>query len=163
MKLITRHHPIALSALSVLFVLLGLTACGGGDSGPGGERNAPSAITVLADSSLKSAFTQLGTTFESQNPGTTVTFTFGPSATLAQKAAGGSPGDVLTTNDQQTMNSAEKVQLNAPKTFATKGSATYQIVTLTQAKNTSLSQEFINLVAGPSGLHVLEQAGFGAP
>jgi ABC-type molybdate transport system substrate-binding protein len=159
-KLITRHHLVVLFAL---FALTVLTACGGDSSGPGGERNAPSAIAVLADSSLKSAFTQLGKKFESQNPGTTVTFTFGPSATLASKAVGGGPGDLLTTNDQQTMNSAQKVQLNAPKTFATKGSATYQIATLTQAKNASLSQEFINLVAGPSGQQVLQQAGFGRP
>ncbi len=36
-------------------------------------------------------------------------------------------------------------------------------MTLTQSKNTSLSQEFINLVTGPSGQQVLHQAGFGPP
>ena len=145
--------------LLALCVLIPLSACGGG----GDERNAPSSIAVLTDSSLKAAFTQLAKQFESENPDTTVTFTYGESDSLAQKAAAGDPGDLLTTNDRQTMDSAQKVQLGDPETFATKGSATYQIVSLIQSENSSLSQEFINLVTGPTGQQALEQAGFAAP
>jgi ABC-type molybdate transport system substrate-binding protein len=149
---------------AVLALLLPLAACGGGDStGPGGQRNAPSAITVLADSSLKSAFTQLGKQFESQNPGSTVTFTYGSSAEMSQKAVAGDPGDVLATTDQQSMVAAQKAQLNSPSVFATKGSNQCQIVTLTQAKNTALSTQFINLVLSQSGQTALRKAGFGAP
>jgi molybdate transport system substrate-binding protein len=242
-------------------LLLPLAACGGGN-GVGGERNAPSSITVLAASSLTGAFTELGKRFESENPGVTVKFAFDSSATLAQQAAGGAPADVLATADQKTMDSAQQVQLDEPKVFATNvmvlvtpadnpagitsfsdlntssvkyvvcvptapcgsvGAAllkqnhitsdpvstevdvksvlakvtsgdadagvvyktdaiaagdqvrtlpipgtktqvtTYPIVTLTQSKNTSLSQEFISLVTGPSGQRVLRQAGFGPP
>jgi ABC-type molybdate transport system substrate-binding protein len=153
------------SSLVLVLALLSvipLSACGGDASGPGGQRDAPNAITVLADSSLKGAFTQLGTQFESQS-GATVTFTFGASADLAQQAAGGAAGDVLATADQADMNSAEKVQLGVVKIFATKGPATYQIVTLTQSKNTSLGQSFVNLVSSSSGQQALHQAGFRTP
>jgi ABC-type molybdate transport system substrate-binding protein len=153
-----------LIALFALFALLPLSGCGGDSSGgPGGQRDAPSAITVLADSSLKTPFTKLGRQFEGQNPGSTVTFTYGASTDLAKQAVAGDPGDVLTTNSQQAMNSAEKVQLGQLQTFATKGPAIYQIVTLTQSKNTTLAQQFITLVTGPSGQKVLTQAGFGPP
>jgi ABC-type molybdate transport system substrate-binding protein len=70
---------------------------------------------------------------------------------------------VLTTADQADMNSAEKVQISGPRIFATKGSATYSIATLTQSKNTSLSSSFTNWVTGPDGQQVLKQAGFSAP
>lgn len=150
--------------LPALLALLALSACGGSNSnGPGGERNAPSSIVVLADTSLKKAFTQLGQQFESQNPGSTVTFTYGASADLSQKAVAGDPGDVLATADQSSMVSAQKAQLGSPQVFATKGSNQCQIVTLTQAKNTALSTQWINLVLSDSGQQVLRQAGFGAP
>ncbi len=89
-------------------------------------------------------------------------FTYGPSSSLAQKAVAGDPGDVLTTNAKQAMDSAQKVQLGQLETFATKGPAVYQIVTLIQSKNTALSQDFIDLVTGPAGQQVLSQAGFAA-
>ena len=160
---VRRFRKTHLVVLAALFALVPLSGCGGSDStGPGGERNAPSSITVLADSSLKGAFTQLGHQFESENPGSTVNFTYGPSSSLAQKAVAGDPGDVLATNDKQAMDSAQKVQLGQLATFATKGPAVYQIVSLVQSKNTALGQEFIDLVTGPSGQQVLNQAGFAA-
>lgn len=154
----------SLVLLPALLALIPLTACGSSDStGPGGQRNAPSSIVVLADSSLKSAFNNLGKQFESLNPGSTVTFTYGSSAALSQQAVGGAAGDLLTTADQQDMDSAQTVQLNEPRIFATKGAATYAIVTLNQSKNTSLSQEFSNLVTSSSGQQTLHEAGFEAP
>ncbi len=61
------------------------------------------------------------------------------------------------------MDSTEKVQLNSPQLFASKGSATYAIVTLTQSKNTTLSQQFINCVTSQAGKQILVQNGFGPP
>ena len=57
--------------LPVLLALIPLAACGGGSdsTGPGGQRNAPSSISVLADSSLETAFTKIGQQFESRRPG----------------------------------------------------------------------------------------------
>jgi ABC-type molybdate transport system substrate-binding protein len=151
--------------LLALLALIPLSACGGGSdsTGPGGQRNAPDSITVLADSTLKDAFTQIGQQFEAQNSGKTVNFTFGSSATLAKQAVAGDPGDVLTTADQADMDSAEKVQLDSPDVFASKGSATYAIATLTQSKNTGLSQQFINFVTTQPGQQILLKDGFGPP
>jgi ABC-type molybdate transport system substrate-binding protein len=158
----TFHHK----HVALVFALLAVTpllGCGGDGSGPGGQRNAPSSITVLADSSLKDAFTQIGKRFEADTPGKSVEFSFGQSATLAQQAAAGDPGDVLTTADRSDMNSAEKVQLSTPIIFATKGSATYSIASLTQSRNTSLSQTFITYVSGPTGQQILRRSGFKVP
>jgi len=153
-----------LALLLALLTLIPLSACGGdGGSGPGGQRNAPDSITVLADSSLKKAFTRMGNQFETQNPGSTVTFSYGASASLAQQASAGDPGDVLTTNSKKAMNSTQKVQLGQLATIATQGPAVYQIVTLIQSKNTTLAQRFIDLVTSPTGQNILQQAGFGPP
>src|ERR1043165_274991 len=81
--------------LLALLAVIPLSACGGDSSGPGGQRNAPDSITVLADSSLKKAFTRMGNQFETQNPGSTVSFTYGASTALAQQASAGDPGDTL--------------------------------------------------------------------
>jgi ABC-type molybdate transport system substrate-binding protein len=138
-----------LALLLALVALIPLSACGGdGSSGPGGQRNAPDSIAVLADSSLKKAFTRMGNQFETQNPGSTVTFTYGASTSLAQQASAGDPGDTLTTNSKEAMN---------------KGTAVYQIVTLNQSRNTTLSQRFIDLVTSPTGQSILQRAGFGTP
>jgi len=161
---IAKFRLAVLPALLVALALATLSACGSSNStGPGGQRNAPSSTTVLADSSLKAAFTKLGNQFESQNPGSTVNFTYGSSAGLSQKAVAGDPGDVLATTDQQSMVAAQKVQLDSPSVFATQGSNQCQIVTLTQAKNTALANQFINLVMSQPGQDVLQKAGFGAP
>lgn len=160
MNLFQKNRLVLLLAL---LALIPLSACGGSGSGPGGERNAPDSITVLADSSLKQAFTRMGKEFETQNPGSTVTFTYGASTSLAQQASAGDPGDALTTDSKQAMDSAEKVQLGQEATFATKGPAVYQIVTLTQAKNGTLSQRFVDLVTSSTGQNILQEAGFGPP
>lgn len=144
-----------------LLVVVPLAACGSSNStGPGGQRNAPSSILVLADSSLKKAFTTLGKQFEGAYPGNTVTFKYGASSALAHQAAGGAAGDVLATAGVQSMNAAQSVQLSSPTKFASKGQILYQIVTLKQSKNTSLSQQFINLVTSAHGQQVLSAAGF---
>ena len=161
MKILKKYRLLLLPAVLALI----LTACGGGSdsTGPGGQRNAPNSILVLADSSLKAAYTQLGKQFESLNPGSTVTFSYGPSSSLSQQALAGDPGDLLTTADQADMNSTEKVQLNSPQLFASKGSATYSIAPLIQSKNTALGQQFISLLTSQAGKQILVQNGFGPP
>src|ERR1700753_4154519 len=54
-------------------------------------------ITVLAASSLKGTFTQLGKQFEAAHPGDTVKFSFGGSSTLATQITGGAPADVFAS------------------------------------------------------------------
>ena len=61
------------------------------------------AITVSAAASLTEAFTKMGTDFQKKNPGTTVTFNFGSSGTLAQQIQGGAPADVFASADGANM------------------------------------------------------------
>ncbi len=56
-------------------------------------------LVVLAASSLTEAFTVIGQDFERRNPGTTITFSFGASSTLASQVEAGAPAGVLATAD----------------------------------------------------------------
>ena len=60
-------------------------------------------LTVSAAASLTDAFTKLGGDFQAGNPGTTITFNFGSSGTLAQQIQGGAPADVFASADGATM------------------------------------------------------------
>ena len=97
---------VALLALA----LLPLSACGSKDD---------TTINVLAASSLTETFTTLAKKFEDEHPGVTVKLNFDSSATLAQQAVDGAPGDVLATADTATMDSAQKALAADPKDFAT--------------------------------------------
>jgi molybdate transport system substrate-binding protein len=61
------------------------------------------AITVLAASSLKGTFTQLGKQFEAAHPGDTVKFSFGASSTLATQINSGAPADVFASASTKNM------------------------------------------------------------
>jgi molybdate transport system substrate-binding protein len=89
------------------FSLLSLVALVGAVTGaPALARVAPKlrgSITVSAGSSLTEAFTKMGTDFQKLHKGTTVTFNFGSSATLAQQIQGGAPADVFASADGANM------------------------------------------------------------
>lgn len=88
-----------LLALTVL-----LTACSTSPGTP--TAPAPSSagrITVLAAASLTEAFTSLGQSFEAANPGSSVAFSFGSSATLATQVTQGAPADVFAAASPATM------------------------------------------------------------
>jgi len=63
-------------------------------------------LTVFAAASLKATFTELGQTFQQQNPGTTVTFNFAGSSDLVTQLTGGAPADVFASADENNMNKA---------------------------------------------------------
>jgi molybdate transport system substrate-binding protein len=67
------------------------------------EKKVTGTITVSAAASLTEAFTKMGTDFQKKNPGTTVTFNFGSSGTLAQQIQGGAPADVFASADGVNM------------------------------------------------------------
>jgi molybdate transport system substrate-binding protein len=67
------------------------------NAAPGGT------VTVAAAASLTEAFTQIGKDFEAANAGTTVTFSFGSSATLATQITQGAPADVFAAASPATM------------------------------------------------------------
>src|SRR3954468_21031087 len=60
-------------------------------------------ITVSAAASLTEAFTKMGADFQTRNPGTTVTFNFGSSGTLATQIRGGAPADAFASADGANM------------------------------------------------------------
>ncbi len=91
----------ALLTAAVLAVTL--SGCGSDDSGGGsGGRT----LTVLAASSLTETFDRLAKEFESKHRGVKVKLVYDSSATLAESAEQGAPGDVLATADQVTMDDA---------------------------------------------------------
>ena len=77
-------------------------------------------LTVFAAASLQQTFTQLGKEFEAAHPGTTVTFNFGGSDTLAASIVSGAPADVFASASPATMATVTKASDNsaAPVDFA---------------------------------------------
>ena len=79
-------------------------------------------LTVLAAASLTESFTELGTLFESQNPGIKVAFSFAGSQALAQQLGQGAEADVFASANQKYMDAAvetNRVNQGDAKTFAT--------------------------------------------
>lgn len=102
---------------------LALAACGSSSSA--GSSSSPSSsavtgkLTVFAAASLKEAFTTIGKDFEAANPGTTVTFNFGPSSTLATQIVEKAPADVFAAASTKTMDTAVQAgAASSPTTFA---------------------------------------------
>lgn len=126
---------IGLVALAGALTLAGCTSPGG-DTGAASASSEPSAtveatedvlageLIVLAAASLEATFTELGALLEDENPGLTVTFSFGASSTLVEQLAAGAPADVLATANASTMENAGELVVD-PAVFA---SNTLQIV-----------------------------------
>ncbi len=77
-------------------------------------------LTVLAAASLTESFTELGKTFESQNPGVKVAFSFGGSQQLVQQLDQGADADVFASASAKYMDAAvtsKRVNKADAKTF----------------------------------------------
>jgi molybdate transport system substrate-binding protein len=70
---------------------------------PTGESALEGDITVFAAASLTDAFTELGTTFESENPDASVEFNFGASSALREQILAGAPADVFASANPSNM------------------------------------------------------------
>ena len=94
-----------------------LAACGDsnddGDGGAGSPAGDEVELTVSAAASLTDAFTDIGTTFEQDNPGVTVTFNFGPSDGLATQINEGAPVDVFASASPTWMDAVQDEGLGA--------------------------------------------------
>jgi molybdate transport system substrate-binding protein len=110
--------------------LLTLSACSSSDSDSGSTKSDSSAsassspklsgnVTVFAAASLQESFTTLKKEFEKEHPGTTVTFSFGGSDSLAAGITGGAPADVFASASPKTMKIVTDKKDNAtePVTF----------------------------------------------
>jgi molybdate transport system substrate-binding protein len=102
--------------VTVVAAVLALTACGSsgrssatgastssGAAGASSSAHLSGSITVLAAASLKESFTAIGKAFQTANPGTNVTFSFGASSTLAQQIIQGAPADVFASASGKNM------------------------------------------------------------
>ncbi|KZF05739.1 molybdate-binding protein [Rhodococcus sp. EPR-157] len=107
--------PTTLIALVGALTLL--AACGN----PADTGSATDTITVFAAASLKSTFTELGETFEAENPAVTVEFNFAGSSDLVTALAQGAPADVFASADTANMTKAVEADLvdGEPVDFAT--------------------------------------------
>ena len=89
--------------------ILLFVACG--ESGGGGDGSDPTSpeveLTLSAAASLTDAFGEIGGEFEAANPGTTVTFNFGPSDGLAGQINEGAPVDVFASASPTWMDSVQ--------------------------------------------------------
>ncbi|ELK43716.1 molybdenum ABC transporter substrate-binding protein precursor [Brevibacillus agri BAB-2500] len=76
------------------------------------QQQAPQAeLMVSAAASLTDALNELKTSFEAENPGTTLTFNFGSSGKLATQIAQGAPSDVFLSASQKDMDGLDEKQL----------------------------------------------------
>ena len=99
------------AALVVAVALLAGACAGGGDAEVAGttSMNRPRLtgnVNIFSAASLTEAFTELGETFESRNPGLKVNTSFGASGTVTQQVIQGAPADVLVTADEENMRKA---------------------------------------------------------
>lgn len=78
-------------------------------------------LTVFAAASLTDTFTELGSTFEADNPGVTVSFNFAGSSDLVAQIQDGAPADVFASADSKNMDKAVDgdVVSGNPALFAT--------------------------------------------
>ncbi|MCS0600646.1 molybdate ABC transporter substrate-binding protein [Streptomyces sp. LP11] len=107
--------------------LMALSACSSSsdsekDSGATASSASPKlsgTVNVFAAASLQESFTTLGKKFESEHPGTKVTFNFGGSDTLAANITGGAPADVFAAASPKTMAivTDKKDAVGTPATF----------------------------------------------
>ena len=79
-----------------------------------------STVVVFAAASLKTAFTEIGERFTTDNPGSTVEFSFAGSADLVTQLTQGAPADVFASADTTNMDRASAAGLlsGAPVNFA---------------------------------------------
>jgi molybdate transport system substrate-binding protein len=92
------------AAALVAVVALPVSACGRQtDVAPVDSTVPTGPVTVLAAASRTETFTTLGRRFEAAHPGTTVTFSFGSSATLAAQVVQGAPADIFVAASTATM------------------------------------------------------------
>jgi len=87
-------------------------------TGSGGPSGLSGSITVFAASSLKEAFTTLGEQFMNAHQGTTVTFNFDASSTLAEGITQGQKADVFASASPKNMDTVVQAgDADSPKNF----------------------------------------------
>ncbi|HEY7401209.1 MAG TPA: molybdate ABC transporter substrate-binding protein [Actinomycetota bacterium] len=131
----------SLSAAVLAFVVL--CACSSSSSTPtsADATSTRAELTVFAASSLTAAFTQIGTDFEAANPGTIVTFNFGPSDGLARQIESEGAADVFASASGTWMDDVQdKVGVSGRTDFAKN-----RLIVITPSDNPANIQSFDDL------------------
>ena len=91
------------------------------DAAPPSSGTVTGDVTVFAAASLNSTFTELGTQFEQDHPGTKIIFNFAGSSDLVAQLTHGAPADVFASADTNNMTKAVDagVVSGEPVNFAT--------------------------------------------
>lgn len=116
---------LAAMATATALLLVGGCATSGATAGSASAMESAGdgdqTLTVFAAASLRGTFTELGQRFETDHPGTEVTFGFGGSADLVTQLQQGAPADVFASADTTNMDRAARDDLvaGAPVIFAT--------------------------------------------
>jgi len=120
-------HTRLLAGIAVLSLAL-ISGCSSSSNQSSAGSAAPSTsasaaggkIIVFAAASLKQTFTDIGNQFKTDNPGSSVEFSFAGSSDLVTQLTQGAPADVFASADNNNMNKAVKAGLLAgdPVNFA---------------------------------------------
>jgi molybdate transport system substrate-binding protein len=100
-----------------------ISGCGSSDKAPASSSTTAAAggkIIVFAAASLKKTFTDIGEQFKTDNPGSSVEFSFAGSSDLVTQLTQGAPADVFASADTKNMDKAAQAGLLAgdPVNFA---------------------------------------------
>jgi molybdate transport system substrate-binding protein len=110
-NLVSRRLTVSFASVAAALLL---AACGS-SSAPAASTGTTSAlsgeINVFAAASLTDAFQTLGKQFQDKNPGTTVTFNFGPSSGLSTQITQGAPADVFASASSKNMDAVVAAKL----------------------------------------------------
>ena len=102
-------------ALTMLIAIV-LVACGG--AARPATTGVSGSATVFAASSLNDAFTRVGEVLQTRYGGTSFTFNFGSSSTLATQIGNGAPADVFASADESSMQKVVDAKLtDRPPSF----------------------------------------------
>jgi molybdate transport system substrate-binding protein len=118
--------------------------------GCGSTEQPTATITVFAAASLKKTFTDIGEQFKTENPGTSIEFTFAGSSDLVTQLTQGAQADVFASADTKNMDKAAEAGLLAgdPLPFAS-NTLTIAVAPGNPKKITSfkdLTQQGLNVV-----------------
>ena len=113
-------HVVGLAFAALLSVAL-VSGCGSSTETSSSSTPASTNLVVFAAASLKQSFTQLGEQFKTDNPGTSVEFSFAGSSDLVTQLTQGANADVFASADTKNMDKAKDAGLLAgdPVNFAT--------------------------------------------
>lgn len=114
----TRVRALAIAGVMALAVTTGCQSNSGPEPSSASEAGS---ITVFAAASLKSAFTEIANQYKTDNPGSSVEFSFAGSSDLVTQLTQGAAADVFASADTRNMDKAAQAGLldGNPVNFAT--------------------------------------------